>query len=543
MQLSKLALLIGVFIPAASANAAQPAIPMAAPANSCLPALGRLGATPNAAITVVDGAALNSPSDLRSLRRKAKDGQPIIVKGGDFSGKKFGDDDFSNLCFDGARFVGTRWSKSRLDGAAFVNSDLTGALFDRVSLRGILFRNSVLTRMDASGANLSYGQLDGGWDPSMAGLRLENAQMTGFKFECGSSSTDGCSFDRKQISLRGANLTNANLGTFSLWDANLVDVILNNTEIAFDQIPQYADADVQGPLRVKSGSRQVGLSPDAFTLAATLLRAPAKPDTECSDPATPLTQIFCQTGQSALRAQRDDIDRMYQSIANSTRPDGSAITVTAPSKAHDRYLASLRKCALKVEDKAIPCIADIMTKRRAVLVATLIKARPLEADVRALFVNVETPMLQNISREPRLASLTPLLIDSASTYLLAYRDDDNLLNARGISQPIGGTRCMYSFATANDAKPRKQKPSGPSFAAWSSGAEFAVEPFRTVKRKKVKKARKGKKAVRQTITVITTQPETVGEGCASTLKSGPLIRIPISENDFDRLWVESRAAG
>jgi Pentapeptide repeats (8 copies) len=541
MQLCKI-FVIGLVLSAQSAtvNAAQPSAQAATTGNSCLQALGALGAAPNAAIRIVDGAKFNSPSDVRSLRKKAKDRLPIIVKGGDFSGKKFGGDDFSSICFEDSNLTNTRWSKTRADGVAFINANLTGATFDRVTLRGVLFRNSILTRMDASGANLSYGQLDGGWDPSMAGLRLENAQMTGFRFLCGTSSADGCSFDRKQISLRGANLTNARLGSFALWDANLVDVVLNNTEIALDQIPQYANANVQGPLVIQSAGKQSTLSPAEFQQAVAALGAPAKPDIECNSPATPLSQIFCQTGQSGLRAHRDDIDRLYQSISKRQLPDGSTIVVNAPTKEQERYLSALRKCALKAEDKAITCISNTMAKRRTALVATLTKSSPLEPDARALFVNAESPLLQSLSGDERLSSLTPLMIGSSPTFLLVYQDDDMLLNARGVSQSLDGARCVYGFAPVSLAKSRKANAKSSAFLAWSSGAEFAVKPPGKVKRKKVKKKRGSK----QMASASVNQPETVwvSPGCATSLQSGPLVRVPLSDDIFDLLWTDYRTA-
>jgi hypothetical protein len=541
MQLWKISAAVLIFsVQPTPAYAGQSAPQAANTVNSCQQVLGALGSTPDSSIRVVDGSSFNSPSDVKSLRKKAKDMLPIIVKGGNFVGKKFGGDDFTNICFEDSNFTGSRWSKSRADGVAFVNANLTGATFDRVTLRGVLFRNSILTRMDASGANLSYGQLDGGWDPSMAGLRLENAQMTGFRFVCGTSSADGCSFDRKQISLRGANLTNAKLGSFALWDANLVDVVLNNTEIALDQIPQYANANVQGPLLIQSAGKQSSLSPTAFRQAVAALGAPAAPDTECNSPSTPLAQIFCQTGQSALRAYRDDIDRLYQSLSTKQLPDGSTITVTAPGKEQERYLSTLRKCALKAEDKAIVCISTAMAKRRAALVGTLTKSSPLEPDARALFVNAESPLLQSLSRNEQLSSLTPLMIGSSPTFLLVYQDDDKMLNARGVSQSPDGARCVYGFAPVSLAKSRKANSKTSAFLAWSSGAEFAVKPAGKIKKKKVKKKRGKKQA--STVAVAQPEPVSAAPGCATSMESGPLVRVPLTEDVFDLLWADYRLA-
>jgi uncharacterized protein YjbI with pentapeptide repeats len=514
------------------------------PAGSCLEAAGSLGSNAIQSVKTIDGKTLKDVSDIRSLRAKARDNLAIVINGGDFSGKKFGNDNFSNICFLGTNLANTRWSKSRADGAGFIGANLSGAVFDRVSMEHVLFRNTNLTRTDASGAKLSYGQLDGGWDTSMAGLRLENAQMIGFRFQCGTSASDGCSFDRKQINLRGANLTDASLASFTVWDANLVDVILNNTEISLDQIPQYADANITGPMIVRATNKRVTVSPDAFRLAMTALSGGNAPDTECSNPDKPLLKIFCQTGQSELRAYRDDVDRLYASTSVTTRSDGTIITVIAPGKEQEKYLNALRKCALKEEDAATLCITDKMTKRRAVLVAALTAKSPLEADARALFVNVQTPLVQAVARDARLASLTPLLVDAAPAFLLAYRDDDNALNARGTSQALGGAACTYSFAPVAAKTSRKAKSTGPTFAAWSSGAEFAVQPYQKVKRKKVKKTRKNKKGKRITTTSTVLQAIDLpsGPGCAATMRSGPLVRLPILDDDFDRLWAAQNAA-
>jgi uncharacterized protein YjbI with pentapeptide repeats len=520
--------------PASSQNAYK------VPDGSCLKAAGALGSADIQAVQSVDGKTLRDVSDIRSLRSKAKDGKTIVINGGDFSGKKFGNDNFSNICFLGTNLSNTRWSKSRADGAGFIDTNLTGATFDRVSLTYVLFRNATLAKADASGAKLSYGQLDGGWDTSMAGLRLENAQMMGFRFQCGTSSSDGCSFDRKQINLRGANLSGASLSSFSVWDANLVDVILNNTEIALDQIPQYANAHITGPLLVRSASKRASLSPEAFRIALVALSADsASSDTECNNPDTPLLQIFCQTGQSSLRTNRDDVNRLYESMSiRSAKADGTIITVTAPGKDQDKYLTSLRKCALKGEDVAITCITEKMAKRRAVLVAALSERSPLEQDARALFVSAETPLVKAVSRDPRLASLTPLLIGAAPKFLLAYRDDDNLLNARGVSQSADGAQCTYGFAPVGDSKSRKTKPAAKAFMAWSSGAEFFVLSNQKSKKKKTRKVKKSKNG--KVLTVAEIAPNPTQTGCSPLVQSGPLVRLPILEDDFDRLWAAQK---
>lgn len=239
--------------PAYSAQA--PGVAAGPPPNSCQAMAGPLGGAgrlPEA----VDGSKLKDAGDIEKLRSKAKDGRTIVVKGGKFSGEKFGNDNFSNICFVGSDLSNTKWSRSRAAGIGFIDTDLTGSTFDRVNMDYVLFRNAILARVDAAGVQMSYGQLDGGWDPSMAGLKLDNARMLGFRFICGFTSSDGCSFDRKQISMRGADLSFAALSSFPMWDGLFDDVRLYYTEIGIDQMNMFSAAEIAGPVMVRAENRQ-----------------------------------------------------------------------------------------------------------------------------------------------------------------------------------------------------------------------------------------------------------------------------------------------
>jgi uncharacterized protein YjbI with pentapeptide repeats len=512
--------------------------------NQCLQAAGSLQ-NPAAFPQAIDGTQLENVKAIRSLRSKAKDGRTLIIQGGNFSGMKFDDDNFSNICFIGTKLLNTRWVKTRAQGIGFIDADLTGSTFDRVQMPYALFRNTVLANVDATGTQLAYGQLDGGWDPSIANLKLDNANMTGFRFVCGTSAADGCPFDRKQISLRGTNLSGALLSTFSIWDARVDDAILADTEIAFDQLTQFVLADIRGPVIVRAQQKSITLAPDAFRVTANALRESSTvADTECSNPPEPLAQLLCQAGRGDLRAYRDDIERLY----NAGRPQPtdagtspSQITVTAATKEHDKYLKTLRRCALKEESKAFPCIGLAMEKRRAVLVGRLVSTRPLEPGARALYVSTKAPMAQMVASDMRLAALSPLLVDGSVPVLMAYYDDDQALQARGVVPHADGAQCVANFTavpppTAKKPKRKKQKQNAapaPAFFAWVSGAEFMVGTVTKPKKVKQKKSRK-KKASAQVAVAAPVTPT----GCNSAaLSSGPLVRLPISENEFDRLWV------
>jgi uncharacterized protein YjbI with pentapeptide repeats len=497
--------------------------------NSCQVRAGDLSGKGSSLPPPIDGTKLKRPSDIEALKNKAKGG-PIVIEGGDFSDAKFGGGDFSNVCFRGTKLTGTRWTKTRGAGIGFINADLTGAVFDRVTFDFILFRNTTLARVDATGARLNYGRFDGGWDPTIAGLRLDNAQMQGFRFVCGTSASDGCAFDRKQLSLRGANLAGASIATFSLWDAVLDGVRLDQTEISVDQITQFSAANVSGPVLVRVDNKRITLAPDALAAAARAIGGTTKSeDTRCASPETPLDQLLCQPSQAGLRAQREDIDRLYQGTQEPLRPaDGTAIVVRAANSVQLKYLKSLKNCARRDGDSATECLGKALSKRRLALVGELLAQRPLESDARAVFVSPATPLVQAISQEPKLAGLISLVIDASPSLLLAYRDDDDQVIAHGTSRVAGGKRCSAAFGPP-PAKPSKSKVIFPTFAAWSTGAEFTIADAAPPKKKKKPKKNQPEVPVVGPIAAPVA-------GCGQIIQSGALVRIPVSEDDFDRLW-------
>jgi hypothetical protein len=403
-------------------------------------------------------------------------------------------------------------------------------VFDRVTFDFSLFRNATLARVEAMGARLNYGKFDGGWDPSIAGLRLDNAQMQGFRFVCGTSASDGCAFDRKQLSLRGANLAGASISTFSLWDAALDGIRLDQTEISVDQITQFTTANVTGPVLVRIDQKRVTLTPDALAAAARAITATKVEDTRCAEPDTTLDMLFCRAGQAELRAQRDDIERLYQSTQEPQRAaDGTTIIVRAANATQQKYLKSLRNCARRDGEVALGCLAKTLAKRRGALITELLTRRPLESEARAIFVSPQTPLVQAIMREPKLAGLMPLVIDASPHLLMAYRDDDDVLIAHGIGMTSGGTkRCAAAFSPPT-AKSRKTKGIAASFSAWATGAEFTIADAAPVKKKKPRKNQ---------VEVPAAAPLS---SCGQIIQSGPLVRIPVTEDDFDRLWTTRKS--
>jgi len=93
-----------------------------------------------------------------------------VIEGGDLSRQNVGAADLSGVCFRGTKLVNTVWTRTKGLGIGFIDADLTGARFDQVVFDSVLFRNATLASVNASGARLVFGQLDGGWNASMANL-------------------------------------------------------------------------------------------------------------------------------------------------------------------------------------------------------------------------------------------------------------------------------------------------------------------------------------------------------------------------------------
>jgi uncharacterized protein YjbI with pentapeptide repeats len=207
----------------------------------------------------VDGATLSGAPALVALRR-ARGDAPLVVSRGDFRGADFRGARLHNLCFVDTNLSGSDWSGAQARGVGFVRADLSDARMARADLGLVFFRNAVLENVDARGAILRGGRLDGGWfDGSVANWRLDRADLTGFRFECGITLDDGCPVYRGEgeISFRGTNLTGANL--FGRGD--LTGARIDRTEVEPGRLRDLAGARIAGPIHVRGGDRLFTLSP------------------------------------------------------------------------------------------------------------------------------------------------------------------------------------------------------------------------------------------------------------------------------------------
>lgn len=481
-----------------AAQAATPANVVILPATNSAPVVARscrfgagfVDGSGSVLPPAIDGQKFRTFAAIAALRKTSPAGQLIVIEGGDLSRQKVGAVDLSGICFRGTRLANTIWTGTKGVGIGFIGADLTGARFDGVAFDSVLFRNTTLANVNAAGARLVFGQIDGGWNASMANLNLDNAQMIGFRFVCGITATDGCPFDRKRISLRGTDLREAKLSSFAFWDADFSGAKLNKTEISLDQITQFDGAEISGPLVIRAARKSSTILPVDFMALRTRMKTVA-PD-NCASPSAALFRLICASPSGDLIRLHRDIESLYS---------GSVAEGAKIAPAQQAYQATLEACAVKSEAAARECVAKEMNERRDALIAETLRAKPLERGGKALYVSNDTPHLTVGAETPALATL---FAASASSYMLVRKDKGRSLNIRATTSDAAGNRCSVFDNT------KSKSSGGLALRIWATGADFKVEdPDRQAQR---------------------------SSQCSAKVESGPLIRIPVSDADFDLLW-------
>lgn len=475
-------------------NATITPVTTAVTAKSCRVAAGNLDGSGSVLPVAVDGRRLKAFWQIAALRRNTPPGQIIVIEGGDFSRQKIGAIDLSAVCFRGTKLVNTVWTETKGLGIGFINADLTNARFERVEFDNILFRSSTLSNLMAAGSRFAFGQLDGGWANSIAGLNFDGAQLIGFRFICGVTAADGCAFDRKQLSMRGTNLSGASLSTFAFWDTAFDGAILNQTEIGIDQVTRFTPDNIKGPITLRYGRNSVAVPAAAF---ASLRKALSNTNADiCAAPDKAITKLACASPSPELLRLYRDIELLEQRGA----------TTSLLSDEPKAYAATLEGCMQKDAIAAHDCAREAMNSWRNKLMFAMQKLQPLENGSRALYLSNDTNHLAVAAESP---VITPLLASTASSIVLAKKDaKGRIIDVRAATDDVAGRRCVVT-----DSLIKGKSAIGLSLRIWSGGAEFSTQP---------------------------TAMSTLQTGaCNATVTSGPLVRVPISDADFDRLWMSA----
>jgi uncharacterized protein YjbI with pentapeptide repeats len=221
---------------------------------------------------LVHGATLKGAGALVELRR-ARGEDVIPIRGGDFSGADFRGARLDRICFLGTKLTGGRMRGANLSGSAFVDADLSGADLRETRMRRILLRNAVLRNADAQRSILAGGRFDGGWfEGGVEGFRLDSADLTGFRFDCGITLDDGCPIDGGRLTVRGAILRDSNLAAF----VDVAGARIDRTRVSPGQLPDLRNGRLEGPVIVTGGDEAVPISVEEYRSLLPFFRDPAE---------------------------------------------------------------------------------------------------------------------------------------------------------------------------------------------------------------------------------------------------------------------------
>lgn len=245
----------------------------------------------------------------------------VIVRGGNFSGWDFANllNEQANICFYQSNLIDTNWDDGTYFGLSFVDSDLSHASFENAQLPKVRFVNSSLRNVTMRRAQLLDGRFEGSWNSSVANWNLSGAVMTGFRFECGITISDGCPLKRGGISFVGASLVDADISTFLTWgDANFTGALFERTKIAPRQISDLIGIKIETAILLRGDDRHIRLSSDEFYR----LQAAAKdhattisePSFRCLNARTTVEKIICSEYRDDLRALDRKMARLFMEV-------------------------------------------------------------------------------------------------------------------------------------------------------------------------------------------------------------------------------------
>jgi uncharacterized protein YjbI with pentapeptide repeats len=417
-----------IWLAAAALAAATPS------GQSCQAALGPLyeGAEEADLPGRVDGATLSGPDALAALRA-ARGETLIVVSGGDFTGADFRGAQLHNICFLDTRLAGSDWRGAEAAGIGFVRADLTGARMEGARMAEILLRQPVLENVQAANADFSGGRLDGGWDGSLRNLRLDRANLRGFRFDCGITLGDGCPLERA-ISLRGADLTDAQLSSYhGAGGDDWTGARIERTVVGLHQLEEAAAADFAGPLVVRGGEATAELT--AAELRELIrhvrpLEEAAAPAFDCARAATEVERLICGDEGGRLRALDRLVANLYRRAAERD-PDALA--------AQRIWLRERDRCL--EADYVQDCLNQTYARRREALIGQLEPPEWVRPGTTALFVEPVVDFDPASPDDPLYRRLVPVLDGGAWARVAVRVNADGTLDARGEAVAANAHTC------------------------------------------------------------------------------------------------------
>ncbi|MEZ5710951.1 MAG: pentapeptide repeat-containing protein [Blastomonas sp.] len=393
----------------------------------CAAALGDVWgeAGTDASLYRLDGANLASVQELaEAVDNRLVGKRTVIVEGGDFSGRDFSGTAFARLCFSGTKLAGTNWTGVHAPSIGFVGADLEGAVLRDAHMPGVLFRNANLVNVDASGADFSDGQFDGGWfESSISGWRIDGANMRGFRFDCGITLDDGCPVytGDEAVSARGTDFSGAMLESYHLYDMDVARARLHGTRIGPGQLPDFAAAEFAGPLILAGGDTMVSVSADEarelIADHAIAAKAGNAPSFDCAKAASPVEKLICGEYESELRRLDRQMAWLYarQPVIDSN-PASGKLPPQPHREAQRTWLRERNACMADPDEYAArQCVVDSYNGRIGELLAPLDDMTGLAEGEAALFVDDVLPLTDAMRGSALFARIAPVL--AADSYV------------------------------------------------------------------------------------------------------------------------------
>jgi len=424
-----------------------------------------------ARILEVDGATITTPVQFLAQLTGAN-GKLLIVKGGDFSGWDFGPlaNSFGPMCFNQSKLKSTRWDGGKFDGIGFIESDLENASFRGASLRSILLRVPYLKSVDMTGADLSDGWFDGGWDGSIENWKADKASLVNFTFSCGITLGDGCPLDRQNVSFVGADFSGANISTYRLWgQGNYSGAIFDGSRFEPAQLLDLQNAEFRDTNYLVGGGEEIALGREDIAQilldAAITQKVNDRPSFDCEKAVSNAEKAICGEYASDVRT----LDRRMASLYAMIRPKYPAI-----ASSQKTWIANRNQCADRT------CLLSAYQKRVAQLLVMIGEPEMIPRGTSALFIK-DTLDLSDAFRSTALfRKITPVLVGASSAEVLLTRAQNGRYSILGEAVGANAHLCSVGgeglqFDTRTGWFSGKSDSSSPRLAAVFRSFEDFIE--------------------------------------------------------------------
>jgi uncharacterized protein YjbI with pentapeptide repeats len=502
---------------------------------SCAARAGTVSGAGSTLPISVSGDELKRSHAIEKLRKRAKDGRTIVIEGGDFTDYDFRKAKLANVCFRGVKLTNSNWNGAIANGMGFIDSDLSGAAFTGAILRNVLFRTTTLASVDATAADFSEGRLDGGWNASLKGLKLDLAKLNGFKFECGTTAADGCPFDKQGITARNTDFSGAHFNGFALWGTVVDGALFDGADMAIEDVGQIVGGAEPNVISVRYGGMSTLVDGPVAMALAGALTTPVRVANQCAAPATPLDAAFCEDKSGQLRAFDSDIVR----LAGSGVPDKKKAVVAFEK---GRIL-----CLSQTTENRVQCLSRVYRVRRNGLLATTAPMTWMKRAGRVLFVRNDLALASGATLQPSWPGIAQVLVRLSPSYMLARVEGSKRVAARGLATDGANAACSFDIAATpasagnftvpvimpdkTRATPATMIGAGPEITVTSRSKRRPVQTplFRVV----------GEQAILIQAQDNGTAPVRVPV-CTGAASFGAMRRLPIDQMTFESLWASMK---